>query len=506
MGQWDKILDHLKRQFRPEQFNIWFKTLQCKNLNDDSIEIVVPSDYYKNWIQVHFLDDIAKAVEEVLESPRRVLLSVKEAAGAVQNPLPLAGLALDEPPTPMPPPSSPSPLIAPRASTSPKKSKSPRRSWREKETKPPKASAPPSSKASQSRPRRATQYEPAYQAPPPSNLNPRYTFDAYVVGPSNQLAHAACLAIARNPAQEFNPLFLYGGVGLGKTHLMQAVGNSVISQSNGKMRVIYRSSEEFMNELITSIERKQMHAFREHYRTQCDVLLIDDIQLIAGKERTQEEFFHTFNALHNSYRQIILTSDKTPQEIPALEERLQSRFCWGLIADIQPPEVETRIAILRKKVAREDLNIPSSVVSYLAHNIDTNVRELEGSLRRINAHATLTGEPLTVELAKSLLGPLLQPSTSQLSPEIILKVTARHFEVKIEDIKGRGRVRAIAYPRQIAMYLVRELTSLSYPEIGRTFGKDHTTIINAYQKIEKSLAKNDPTRKDVDAIKELLLS
>src|SRR5690606_31808141 len=281
----------------------------------------------------------------------------------------------------------------------------------------------------------------------------------------------------------YNPLFIYGGVGLGKTPLMHAIGES--ARTTKGLRVASVTSEQFMNELITSIERKELAVFRERYRTECDVLLIDDIQFIPGRERTQEEYVHTFHALYNTHNQIVLTSDKTPQEIPGLEERLQSRFSWGLIADIQRPEMETRVAILKKKAARDGIQLPDDVGVYLANHIDSNIRELEGHLKRIVARAQLSGSgKIDVDLAKLVMEPFIKQRMASMTPERILKLVAGYFNVKVSELKGRGRARAIAYPRQLAMFLARKHTGMSYPELGRAFGKDHTTIINAYQKID----------------------
>jgi chromosomal replication initiator protein len=561
MNPWDPILQLLKQRFRPDQFNIWFKTIQFKALTDDALQLEAPSEYYRNWINSHYIKDIEQAAQEVLQSPRQVILSVKSVPTNPQPFLPLGESTptISEAPTrrrrpPLTPTSPPlthnltqpsaSPPTSPHASQQAQTLQAQAQAHAAQahtaqaqgldglgpqalglqaqaiQAQGAQAQAPPSD---------TSPHKPPLQTPPPSRpprpptsnhpgyiqepdneddksagLNPRYTFEAFVVGTSNQLAHAAALAVAAHPAGEFNPLFIYGGVGLGKTHLMQAVGHAAIARSNGRMRVIYRTSEQFMNELITSIERKQMHVFREYYRTQCDILLIDDIQLIAGKERTQEEFFHTFNALYNAGKQIILTSDKTPQEIPALEERLQSRFCWGLIADIQRPDVETRIAILRKKVAREAMLVPPEVVSFLAHRIDTNVRELEGCLKRVNAHALLSGQPLTLDFVQKTLSPLLQPSESHVTPDFILQHVSQFFGVSLDEIRGHSRGRLIAYPRQVAMYLTRIHTGLSYPEIGRIFGKDHTTIINAFQRIERLRDLNPASRNDLDSIERLM--
>lgn len=320
-----------------------------------------------------------------------------------------------------------------------------------------------------------------------SNLNPRYTFDTFVVGNSNRLAHAAALAVAEAPAKAYNPLFLYGGVGLGKTHLMHSIAHYIVAE-NSNAKVLYASSEKFTNELINSIKDDKNEAFRNKYRN-IDVLLIDDIQFVVGKERTQEEFFHTFNTLHDANKQIIISSDRPPKEIETLEERLRSRFEWGLIADIQPPDLETRIAILRKKAELEGLSVPEDVLLFIAKTIISNIRELEGALNRIIAFSSLANRPISVELAYEALKDLISRDKPKvITAEYIQEVVAQYFHLKPEDLKSSKRTRSISYPRQIAMYLCRNLTDLSLPKIGEQFGgRDHTTIIHGCEKISKDM-------------------
>ncbi|GAA0178230.1 chromosomal replication initiator protein DnaA [Clostridium sediminicola] len=324
-----------------------------------------------------------------------------------------------------------------------------------------------------------------------STLNPKYTFNSFVIGNSNRFAHAASLAVAEAPAQAYNPLFIYGGVGLGKTHLMHAIGHYIL-KNNPKAKVVYVSSEKFTNELINSIKDDKNEEFRNKYR-HVDVLLIDDIQFIAGKERTQEEFFHTFNALHEADKQIILSSDRPPKEIPTLEDRLRSRFEWGLIADIQAPDFETRIAILKKKADNENLNIPNEVMVYIANKIKSNIRELEGALIRIVAYSSLTNKEISEELAAEALKDIIShDAKKQITIKFIQEIVANYFNMKIEDLKSSRRTRNITYPRQIAMYLSRKLTDMSLPKIGEEFGgRDHTTVIHAYEKISMNLKKDD---------------
>ena len=336
-------------------------------------------------------------------------------------------------------------------------------------------------------------------------LNPKYTFDKFVIGNNNRFAHAAALAVAEAPAQSYNPLFLYGGVGLGKTHLMHAIGHYVLSQ-NPKAKVLYVSSEKFTNELINSIKDDRNEEFRAKYRN-IDLLLIDDVQFIAGKDRTQEEFFHTFNALYESNKQIILSSDKPPKEIKTLEERLRSRFEWGLIADMQSPDYETRMAILTKKAQLEKLEVPNEVISFIADNISSNIRELEGALNRVVAYSSLTNNTMTVETATDALKNILTGNRTKIvNSNLIQNVVSRYFDIKQEDFKSKKRSREIAYPRQIAMYLCRELTDMSLPKIGSDFGgRDHTTVLHAYEKISEEIITKTETRKIVEELKKNIL-
>lgn len=333
-----------------------------------------------------------------------------------------------------------------------------------------------------------------------SLLNPKYTFASFVIGNSNRFAHAASLAVAESPAKAYNPLFIYGGVGLGKTHLMHAIGHYVL-QNNSNAKVVYVSSEKFTNELINAIRDDKNEEFRNKYRN-VDILLIDDIQFIAGKERTQEEFFHTFNALHDANKQIILSSDRPPKEIPTLEDRLRSRFEWGLIADIQAPDFETRMAILKKKADVEKLNVANEVMVYIATKIKSNIRELEGALIRIVAYSSLTNRPITVELASEALKDIISNKQNRnVTIDVIQDVVAGYFNLRIEDLKSQRRTRNVAYPRQIAMYLSRKLTDMSLPKIGEEFGgRDHTTVIHAYEKISDSLNTDESLQHTVNDI------
>ncbi|MDY6876270.1 MAG: chromosomal replication initiator protein DnaA [Chloroflexota bacterium] len=334
----------------------------------------------------------------------------------------------------------------------------------------------------------------------PTSLNPRYTFDSFVVGPGNRLAHAASMAVTENPAGAYNPFFIYGGVGLGKTHLLHAIGHDCQTQG---MRVLYVSSEEFTNDLIEAIRSRTTDSFREKYRT-TDVLLVDDIQFIAGKESTQEEFFHTFNTLHGAVKQIVISSDRAPKAMVTLEERLCSRFEWGLIADIQPPDLETRIAILRSKSVTCNVSVPDEILVLIASQIQSNIRELEGALTRVLALSKLTHQPLTPEVAGTALSSLL-PRRSKLTPDQIVEAVALHFSVKINALQGRSRSRAIARPRQIAMYLIREETGASLPQIGATLGgRDHTTILYGCERIADLIEEDAGIRRDVLTLRQRL--
>jgi chromosomal replication initiator protein len=335
---------------------------------------------------------------------------------------------------------------------------------------------------------------------PNPSINPRYRFESFVVGASNRLAHAACLAVAENPARAYNPLFLYGGVGMGKTHLLHAIGNSAVNQG---LRVLYVSSEEFTNDLINSIRTHNTAAFRERYR-QIDVLLIDDIQFIAGKESTQEEFFHTFNTLHSQDKQIVVSSDRPPKALVTLEERLRSRFEWGLTVDIQPPDFETRIAILRSKAERAGREVPATILEVIARQIQSNIRELEGALTRVIAYSDLSGQPLSTELVNTALVDML-PQQTTIAPEKIVSTVAESFGLSIEKLIGRSRSRDVALPRQIAMYLIREEANISLPQVGEMLGgRDHTTVMYACDKISDLIERDDRLRKQIFQIREKL--
>lgn len=337
-----------------------------------------------------------------------------------------------------------------------------------------------------------------------TNLNPKYTFSTFVVGNNNRFAHAAALAVAEAPAASYNPLFVYGGVGLGKTHLMQAIGNEIL-KNNKNSKILYVTSEVFTNELINAIKDNTSDQFRNKYRN-IDVLLIDDIQFIAGKERIQEEFFHTFNTLYESGKQIILSSDRTPKDIPLLEDRLKSRFEWGIIADISNPDYETRLAILRKKAQLDNIIIDDEILSTIATRIDSNIRELEGTLNKLIATASLTNNQITLEMAEKAINDIVAQQEKVISADFIQETVGKYFNINPKDLKGSKRSNDITFPRQIAMYLCRNVANMSLPQIGKNFGKrDHTTVMHACNKIEKEIKTNSNTKLIVESVKNIIL-
>ncbi|HHV72169.1 MAG TPA: chromosomal replication initiator protein DnaA [Clostridia bacterium] len=438
LNLWEKALVLIEKELSKPSFETWVKTTEPVDITDNTILISVPNDFAKDWLENRYANIIKKALTAV------------------------SGLEMDVK------------FFVPNDKNLPNLDSLEEKNWLDK-----KGQAEPEIKQKEKEETRFSQ------------LNPKYVFETFVVGNSNRFAHAASLAVAEAPAKAYNPLFIYGGVGLGKTHLMHAIGHYVL-ENNKNAKVVYVSSETFTNELINAIRDDKTVEFRNKYRN-IDVLLIDDIQFVAGKERTQEEFFHTFNTLHEANKQIVISSDRPPKEIPTLEDRLRSRFEWGLITDIQAPDLETRIAILRKKAKLENLSIPNDVIVYIANKINTNIRELEGALIRVVAYSSLTGHKINLELAEEALKDIIpQNNKKTVTIELIQQVVAKHFNLKVEDMKTKKRTQAIAFPRQIAMYLCREMTDASLPKIGEEFGgRDHTTVIHAFDKIRKSL-KTDP--------------
>ena len=451
---WESLVELIRPKVSQLNFNNWFKPITDGRLQEDYFIITVPNKFIADWITDYYLELIEKEVSGLTKKRLRVRFEVAEKSGAT--------IRIEE-----------------------------TASLPQKETTP----SPSNGSVTRFQPNNIT-------------LNPKYNFDRFVVGSGNQLANAAAKSVAELPGGHYNPLFLYGGVGLGKTHLLNAVGLE-ISRRHPHFRIIYVSSEKFMNEFINGVRHERMGDFRKKYRESCDMLLIDDIQFLGGKESTQDEFFHTFNALYETQRQIIVTSDKVPKEIPGLEERLRSRFEWGLIADIQPPDLETRIAILRKKGESDNIPLNNDVAMYLASQIKSNVRELEGALIRLNAFASLTKSPITIDLAQEVLKNIFPPKMGNKagSIETIQQAVAEYYQIKIADLKSPRRMRGFSHPRQIAMYLCKKHLKVSFPEIGHKFGgKDHTTVIHACRKIENLLGSDSNLQNDISILEQTILS
>jgi chromosomal replication initiator protein len=422
---WDQVLSRIETKVNRHSFYTWFKPTSFVADDGRAIRVRVPNTLFRDWLTKHYSAVLQEALGEVERRDASVAFVTDDLAPV---------------PTPLP---EPLPVTDPSE-------------------------------------------DPDAQ---PGGLAPRYSFDTFIVGASNQFAHAACRAVAEAPSRSYNPLFIYGGVGLGKTHLMHAVGHYVLNHLKS-LKLTYISSERFMNEMINALRYDRVLDFRERYRS-VDVLLVDDIQFLAGKEATQTEFFHTFNALYDSQKQIVISSDRPPHEITQLEERLRSRFEWGLIADIQPPDLETKVAILKKKAEAEGVGLPDNVALFIAGKIKSNIRELEGSLIRLVAYASLTGREISLALAQDVLRNVLQHDERAVTIEVIQKFVSDYYQLKVADLKSRNNSKSIAMPRQIAMYLCKNLTNASLPEIGKSFGgKHHSTVIHSIKKIEE-LRKRD---------------
>lgn len=438
---WAKILDNLQKELSQHAYERWIQPIRVLDFDQHTLTLGVPDDFFKNWIVDHYGGMMSSCLAEIIgSSDPQINFQVLSVPVPSQN-------APDRlPQAPSAPALSPGPSIQPE-----------------------------------------------------NILNSKYTFDSFVVGPSNRFAHAASLAVAEAPAKSYNPLFIYGPVGLGKTHLMQAIGHEILRR-NSSSRILYITSERFTNQLINAIKTGTTMKFREKYRN-LDALLIDDIHFIAGKEATMEEFFNTFNALYDAHKQIVVSSDKPPKEISNLEERLISRFEWGLVTDIQAPDFETRTAILRKKAERENLDIQDEVTFFIADKIKSNIRELEGALIRVVAYSKLVGKEVDVAVAQDVLKDMIVETQRKITVDLIQRTVAEYFEIRPSDMTAKRRSRNVAYPRHIAMFLSREMTSLSFPEIGDQFGgRDHTTILHAYEKIKKDVRKDQKTKSLVDKL------
>jgi chromosomal replication initiator protein len=450
---WRAALGELQVSLSPANYETWLKETALIAVSDNRFRVAVPNGFAKDWLETRYRSLISQTLARIVGNGVQVDFEVQE------------GLVVDhdEEGAESAKPAGATPAAA--------RVESPRQGATEGGT---------------------------------VNLNPRYTFRNFIVGSANRLAHAASLSVAERPGQAYNPLFLYGGVGLGKTHLMHAIGNQVMARLPRK-RVVYATSEKFTNEFITSIQQGRIDDFRARYR-RIDLLLIDDIQFIADKERTQEEFFHTFNAIHEDGKQIVLSSDRPPKLITTLEERLRSRFEWGLIADLTAPDLETRIAILRAKAEEHSMQIGSDVLEFVARKVASNIRELEGALNRIVAYAAMGGMPISIELAQAVLSNVLyNPKRRMATPERIAQVVADYYGVELEALKGQKRDRAIVTPRQIAMYLMRAETDVSLLRIGQELGnRDHSTVLHACDKIDKETQQNEELRRELAAVKEMI--
>jgi chromosomal replication initiator protein len=442
-NEWQQALAYIQGKVPKQVYDTWFTPIHLERIEDSTAQLGVPNKFFGDWLSQHYGTLLAEAVSAARGGEETAITFV---------------------------------IFHKQATRQPENSGS---------------TAATSRQNTVARAKRGIQ------------LNPKYTFKNFVVGAGNQFSHAACMAVAEQPAKAYNPLFIYGETGLGKTHLLNAIGNYVAERTD--LRIAYLTTEQFTNEVINSIRYDKMMDLRKRYR-HIDMLMIDDIQFLAGKERTQEEFFHTFNALYEAHKQLVLSSDRFPKDMPDIEERLRSRFEWGLIADLQPPDVETRIAILRKKSEDEGVTLPEDVIQFLATTMKSNIRELEGSLVRLGAYASLTGQTITLEMAKSVLRDLIGTKKKIVSMDDIQETVGARFHVKIADLKSRRRSKTLVHPRQIAMYLCRELTDSSYPEIGRQFGgKDHTTIIHACKQVIKAKDSDSALSATLDSLREQIL-
>jgi chromosomal replication initiator protein len=466
---WEEAVQHTRAR-SPGTFDRWFSGIQLDDFTDGVLTLRAKDAFVRDWVSDHYLPSLV----EKLRASTGLSIQLAWTLGPVERPV-AQPIASDEPPTsvsrvrlsrPAPPPSSVPPAVEV-------------------------VSPPPSD----------TMLRAA--AVPPDGLNPKYTFSNFVVGPSNQLAHAAAYGASGGGERRYSPLFICGGTGLGKTHLVQAIAHQVLELRPDK-RIVYISAERFTNEFISAIQHKRMDAFRRQYRVDCDLLLVDDIQFLAGREQTQEEFFHTFNALYALDRPIVVTSDKYPQQLERMEERLVSRFSWGLVADIQVPELETRVAIVRKKAEVEHIVLDDDVTVYLAQTVSSNVRELEGTLIRLAAKSSLTGQVIDMEFAKAELSGVHSARQKLTSVEDILRAVCHHFHLRSSELLGGDRHKTTALARHVAMYLCKKRLSVSFPELGRAFGKDHTTVMSAVRKVQTLRDRDPEVRAHLEAIEKKL--
>lgn len=452
---WPAVLAAIEKRVSPKNYVTWFKPLRFIEHEGHTIYLGVPDHFTRDWIKDHGLKDIIQEeFSSLTPEDVRIVLRIVESPTSTVPTEPINSPA----PDPIPP-------------TTP--------------TKTDQHPVPDSENAIRN-----------------AGLNPRYLFDQFVVGPSNQLAYAAAMSVVENPGTTYNPLFIYGGAGLGKTHLLNAIGHRILKE-RPNTRLIYISTETFINEFINNIRFMKTDGFRNKYRENCDILLVDDIQFISNKTRTQEEFFHTFNTLYESRRQIVITSDSYPQEIPDLEDRLRTRFQWGLIADIQPPDIETRVAIIQKKAEVDRLDLPDDVAMFIASSVKSNIREIEGSLKRLGAFASMYGKPITLDFAREVLKDTLN-TTTHVSIDDVQKAVCSFYNIKVSDIKGPRRHRSISRPRQLAMYICRTYLNSTYPDIGVHFAKDHSTAIAAIRNVEKTVKTDPSVHEALDSIKRQL--
>lgn len=441
---WQKVRNSLANELSEQSFKTWLDPVSCVDLSDKEIVLGVPDNYYGVWLKNHYEGLIKATLKEICGQERDVRYQVVERPA--QSSLGQKDKEVD--------------VLVDLKTTS--------------------------------------------QSSPEFGLNQKYNFDDFVIGPGNRFAHAAAMAVSEAPAKNYNPLFIYGPVGLGKTHLMQSIAHAVKRHSSN-FKVLYISSEKFTNQLISAIQTRTTQQFRNKYRT-LDLLLIDDIHFIAEKEATQEEFFHTFNTLYDAHKQIVVSSDRPPKEIPGLEERLVSRFGWGLVTDIQPPDFETRVAILKKKMEKETVNVPDDVLYFIAGKIKSNIRELEGAMIRVVAYCTLTNSPVNLKQAQETLKASFKEEEQKISIEKIQSVVAEYFHIQVSDLRAKSRSKSVAFPRQVAMFLIRSMTDYSLPEIGEYFGgRNHTTVLHAFQKIKGEVEIKTGVEKSIEVIKNMLI-